>query len=277
MGVWKSYRSLNAEQKQIVSSKQVNVNRTIDEVLALLKPVAAFDAAEAGMTKWGCLSIVAIVGGFILLLVDAIPIPIRLAAGLVLMAFGIFGVVYWIWASHFDVSDNLRGFVVPVLALFREDIDRKEPMHLRVDLRPPTAKNKQQSVGQPYAKGAYYKIIDTTYLDPWLEADALFADGSRVHWAITDTVIKHNKTKKIGGKYKLKTKFTRKSDIDVEVTLRKKEYAVGDVAGAKLKQGERATTVKMSHKIKTKDLNPLPVRAMVDAMAGVYSSAQPVK
>jgi hypothetical protein len=278
MGVWQSYRSLNGEQKQIIHHKQLDLNRPVDEILGILKPIAAFDAAEAKVGKWGCLAILAVVVAFLFgVFGGEVPRLIRLPIVLALLAWGVFGIIFWIWASRIDVSDYLRGFVVPLLTLFREDINRKEPMHLRLDLRAPTDKAKRQSVGKPYSKGAYYKIIDTTYLDPWLEADALFADGSRVHWAVTDTVVKHDKTKKTGGKYKSKTKYTRKSDIDLEVTLRKKEYAVDAVAGAKVKQGERSTTVKMSHTIKTKDIAPLPVRTMVDAMAGVYKSAQPVK
>lgn len=279
MGVWKSYRSLNGEQKRFIHEKQIDVNRPIDEILGILKPIAAFDAAEAKVGKWGCLGILAVIAAFLFFAFgEDVPRLVRLPIVLALLAWGIFGFVFWMWASRIDVSDYLREFVVPLLTLFREDIDRKEPMHLRVDLRAPTDKTKQQSVGQPYSKGAYYKIIDTTYVDPWLEADALFADGSRVHWAITDTIVKHAKSKKTSrGKYKSKTKYTRKSDIDVEVTLRKKEYAVDAVAGAKVKQGERSTAVKVSHTIKTKDITPLPVRTLVDAMAGVYKSAQPVK
>ena len=277
MGVWQLYRSLNAEQKGILRDKRIDVTRPVDEVIALIQPVAACDAAEAGVAKWGCLSIVAIIAAFVLLLVDTLPIWLRLPLAAVLAVAGIAGIAFWIWASRIDVSDNLRGFILPLLRLFREDIDRAEPLHLRMDLRAPTDSTKKQSVGQPYSKGAYYKIIDTIYLDPWLEADAVFADGSRVHWSIADTVIKHDKTKRMGGKYKTKTKYSRKSAVDVAMTLRKKAYAVEAVADAKVKQGERATTVKVSHTIKTKDLKPLPVRAMVDAMAGVYSSAEPVK
>ena len=277
MGVWQLYRSLNAEQKQILHDKKIEVTRPVDEIIALLQPVAACDAAGAGVTKWGCLSIVGIVVGFVLMAFNPIPLAVRLILMVVLIAAGIFGIVFWIWASRVDVSDNLRGFVLPLLRLFREDIDRTQPLHLRMDLRDATDKAKKQSIGKPYSKGAYYKIIDTIYLDPWLDADAVFADGSRVHWAVSDTVTKHDKSKKAGGKYKTKTKYSRKSAIDVEMTLRKKEYAVESVADAKVKQGERSTTVKVSNTIKTKDLKPLPVRAMIDAMAGVYSSAQPAK
>lgn len=278
MGVWQLYRSLNAEQKQIIRAKRIDVNRPVDEVIALLQPVAACDAAEAGVAKWGCLSIVAIIAGFVLLLVDAIPLTVRLLAWAALLAVGIVGIVFWIWASRVDVSDYLRGFVLPLLRLVCEDIDRTQPLHLVMDLREPTDKVKQQSVGQPYKKGAYYKIVDTTYLDPWLNADAVFADGSRVHWQITDHVVKHSKSKKTArGKYKTKTKYSRKSSVDLEMTLRKKAYAVDDVSDGKLRQGERATTVKVSHKLKSKDLKPLPVRTMIDAMAGIYSSAEPVK
>ena len=43
MKVWTAYRSLGTEQKQILRDKKVELNRPIDVVLALLKPLAACD------------------------------------------------------------------------------------------------------------------------------------------------------------------------------------------------------------------------------------------
>lgn len=277
MGVWKAYRSLNDEQKRIVREKRLDVNKPVDEILTLLKPVVAFDAAESNVGKWGCLASLAIVGAVLFAAFGGVvPRIIRLPIALALLVYGVLTLIFFFWAKRIDISDYLRGFVVPLLSLFREDIDRGQPVHLKMDLRAPAIDEKRQSVGKPYAVGAYHKIIDTVYLDPWLETDAVLADGSRLHWAITDTIVKHSKTKKTAsGKYKTKTKYTRKSDIDVDLTLKKKMYSFASgVEDTKVKEGERSTTVKVSHTLKTKDLNPLPVRVMVDAMAGVYRSVQ---
>jgi hypothetical protein len=43
MTVLTVYRSLSAEQKQILRDKKVDLNRPIDEILALLRPIAACD------------------------------------------------------------------------------------------------------------------------------------------------------------------------------------------------------------------------------------------
>jgi len=53
MGVWQLYRSLDAEQKRILREKRIDETRPVDELMALLQPVAACDAAQAGVTKWG--------------------------------------------------------------------------------------------------------------------------------------------------------------------------------------------------------------------------------
>src|SRR6266567_3065641 len=86
MGMWQLYRSLDAEQKRILREKRIDETRPVDELMALLQPVAACDAAEAGVTKWGCLSILGIVVGFILLALDSIPLTLRLVLWASLLA-----------------------------------------------------------------------------------------------------------------------------------------------------------------------------------------------
>src|SRR5437868_9477460 len=63
MGVIAAYRSLNAEQKRIIKERSINVNRPIDELLSLLRPLAACDRLAGKSGTFGC------AGGFTLPLI----------------------------------------------------------------------------------------------------------------------------------------------------------------------------------------------------------------
>ena len=55
MNAWTAYRSLSAEQKQIIRAKSIDLSRPIDEILTLLKPLAACaKLADKSRTKVGC-------------------------------------------------------------------------------------------------------------------------------------------------------------------------------------------------------------------------------
>jgi hypothetical protein len=273
-----AYQALSEEQKSILLNKVVDLDRNVDELVDLLKPVAAFDkAVGSSRTRLGCsigLLIVAVIASFVLM--GAVH---PLVGGAVLVA-AIVGLVYTIkmykWAGSVDVSDNLGGFALPMLSLLREDFDGAEPVHVHLDLRAPTAKEKVVNVGKEYKRGAYYKIIDTIYKDEWFSGRALLHDGSRLRWELTEIIRESKKSKRTPrGKYKTKTKHKKKAKIEIELTLRKKTY---DVSGsAKEKESEKSATVRAEHVFVTNTLTPIPLEPMLDTVTGIYRAAQPAK
>lgn len=278
MDAWKTYRSLSAEQKAILSEKKLDLRRPVDELLALLKPLAACDnVANKSQTRFGCtfgLMIVVSIAAFIVasnIGWNAVVTSVFVLSLVVMIG----SFVLWRWLKSIDVSNNLRSFVVPVLTLFREDFDAKSPVHLRLDLSSPTAKEKKTAESEPYKHGVYHKVIDTTFVDPWMSADALLVDGTKLSWSVTDRIRERKKTKKNPrGKIKTKTKYRKVSDLEVQLALRTKSYAL---ANAELSADGKRSKVEVERSVKVDSLDPIDPRALIDAITEVYRAARPAK
>jgi len=278
MDAWKTYQSLNPEQKQILSRKQLEINRPMDGILDLLKPLASCDTlANKAQTRFGCTFGLGIVLTIVLAIVFSNIGWSAVTGGAIVLAIAIVIAAGWgwFWLRSIDVSDNLRSFVVPVFALFREDIDPKQPVHLRLDIDKPTAARKKTGESAPYADGRYYKIIDSTYVDPWMSAEAVLVDGTKLSWTVIDRIRERKKTKKNPrGKIKTKTKYTKKTDLEVSLALRTKTFALQD--GEVSRDGKRSK-VEVERSVRSESLDAIDPRALIDAITEVYRNARVVK
>lgn len=277
MNVLTLYRSLDTEQKRILREKQVDLNRPVDELLKLLTPLASCDTvADKARTPLGCtfaLAIVATIALCVAMPWPALAIPLLLVAAIVLVT----GFLFF-WTRRVDLSNNLRQFVIPVLTLFREDIDSRQPFHVKLDLRPPLAKEKKTGESAPYKRGAYHKVIDSTYVDHWMTAEGVLREGTRLWWSITDSIRERRKTKKNPrGKYKSKTKYTKKTKIEVEVGLQKSSYELHGNAGDRVKAGDKRNAVQIARRQRADSLDSIPPRALIDIITGVYQHARRVR
>jgi hypothetical protein len=280
MNVLSAYRSLNAEQKRILTEKQVDLNRPVDELLVLLQPLAACDAiADKSRTRLGCTAALALVLMIPLLIVlGNVGAALGWIAFGVLLTIGVGALWLYIWTRRIDLSNNFREFILPVLNVFREDIDPAHPVHLRLDLSPPTAKPKMQSESAPYKKGVYYKIIDKIFVDPWMTAETVLVDGTRLSWSIKDEIRERSKTKKNPrGKIKTKTKYRKKTEIEVELGLRTKSYQIDAPADAEVKRGEKRNTVRLEREQRMDSLNPIAPSALIDVITDIYRKARPAQ
>jgi hypothetical protein len=275
MTAWQTYRSLTPEQKEILRTKQVDLNKPREEVMALLNPLALFDRSSDKLrTRFGCTAaicfVVAFVSFFFLL-----GVSFGKFVSLFILLAAIFSLVVWSKLRSVDLSNNLRGVCLPMLGVLKEDFDRQEPVHLRLDLRPPTCDEKKISESPKYESGVYHKVIDSFYTDPWMTGEGVLQDGTRLHWDITDNIRKRDKTKKTPrGKYKSKTKYTKKTTIEVEAGLRKKTY---DVVVSPTKSDEKKNVVRNSRSVRTDSLDPIPPREVIDVIAGIFRSARPAQ
>jgi hypothetical protein len=282
MNVWTVYRSLGAEQKQILRDKKVDLERPIDELLALLRPLAACDkVADKSRTKMGCTFGLGIVLSIVLVIVlsnvgwSAITLLVLILFVALVVALG----AGYFWMRKLDLSNNFRQFALPVLTVFREDFDAAKPIRLRLNLDPPTVDSKKTGEVAPYKLGAYHKIIDKTFVDKWMTASAVFVDGTKLHWSVTDNVLERKKTKRNArGKYKTKTKYKKKTEIEVEVGLLKKAYALNPLGEGELTSDDKRNKVSLEREIRSASLDPLDPKALLDLIADVYrSTRRPVK
>lgn len=275
MNVLQTYRSLNAEQKRILREKQVDLNRPIDELLTLLRPLAACDkVADKARTPLGCTFAASIVLAIAAAVVLSGPIGYVVAAVIVVVLIG--SAVLFFWTRNVDLSNNFREFILPVLTVFREDIDPARPVHLRLDLRSPTIAAKKTGESAPYKAGVYHKVIDTTYVDDWMTASAVLVDGTKLSWKVSDAIRERKKTKRNPrGKYKTKTKYTKKTEIEVELGLRKKVYDLGRTPVGEVTSDEKRNTVRVETKIRSSSLDPVVPAALIDLVTDVYRTARP--
>ncbi|MGZ8781651.1 MAG: hypothetical protein ACXW31_17170, partial [Thermoanaerobaculia bacterium] len=106
-------------------------------------------------------------------------------------------------------------------------------------------------------------------------AEAVLVDGTKVSWSVTDRIRERKKTKRNArGKYKSKTKYTKKIDLDVQLALRTKTYAL---AGAEVSGDGKRSKVEVQRSLRTESLDPIDPRVLIDAIAEVYRAARPAK
>ena len=246
---------LNSEQANIVRQKQVALHRPIDDLIGILGPVAQFDAAgDSSRQKMGCGAGAAIVLGGFALFINTIPFHLVIALGLI--AAGVVLLVVWNLKKADDISDNLRGCAVPLLVALREDFG-SDPVEIKLDLRPPMAKEKQTS------KEKVNKVTTTIYTDPWMSGDGVLHDGSRLRWSVAETIVEKSYWKRgSSGKQKLKTKRKKRVEIEADLTLKAKTY------------GEKQT-LHGEAKLKRDGIDPIPCDAIINVIADLYKQAQP--
>lgn len=279
MNVLKAYRSLTAEQKRALRRKRLEMNRPIGPLLEFLKPLAACDTmSDKVRTKLGCtfgITIAAMISAVIYFASLWTATGTLVVVGIAVLMIG--SGYLWMWTRSIDVSNNFRQFALPVLTVLREDFDPSQPVHVSLDLTAPTAGAKKRHESAPYSKGSYHKIVDSTYVDPWMAVEGVLVDGTKLSWNVTDSIRERKKTKRNArGKYKTKTKYKKKSDIEVSMALRKKTYALtateGEVSG-----DAKRHTVRLTREVITASLDPLDPRALLDLVADVFRSTRPAK
>jgi hypothetical protein len=242
-----AFKALTPEQQQLVQTRRVQGERTPDEWLRLLGPVAAFDRQVAHVRGGG--------GGFFARR----------------------------FAKKHDIPDGLRLLVMPLLPILREDHDPHAPLALRLDMTGAQSRAKLARNSEPYRKGAYYHVVDSFYDDAWLQGTAQFADGAQVTFAVTDHVRSSRKTKKsASGRTKRKTKAKKKTEIEVTVSLPASNYDAGgsgrSVPKQSVKAGAKRTVVKTGGVLAQPSVDAVPaVNALLELIAAAYERVDPAR
>ncbi len=266
--------TMTTEQLHIAQSKRLDVNRPADEVLELMRGLVQFDAYTAAKRKKaGCsipLAILAAIASFVIsgMTFDAVKAAM-LVLGVLCIAAAITAIVFYRRLRAQDLSDNLTLTAAPFVAVLREDIDPADPLHVDIDLRPWAIAEKKKKESAPYKKGAYYKVIDRLYVDPWFSGNAVLADGTKLRWRVVDHVLEKTGSKKNPrGKIKQKTKVKRKTVAVVTLAFPTKEYAVQD--GSDVDRDAKRVTMTLARKQKSAGEETAALDLLVDLIADGY-------
>jgi hypothetical protein len=244
------YKKLTPEQQAIVNDKRIVGQRSPDEWLELLTPVAQFDERS-----------------------DALRVS---KAGFFTRRF----------ARKHDVPNGLRGFALPLLPILREDHDPDTPLELKLDLSGYEQDRKKVGSGDPYQKGAYRKIVDTFYDDPWIEGHARFVDGADIRFTVIDHVRSSRKTKRSSsGKIKTKRKSKKKTELAVTCSFPARNYAAaaqpapsGGVRKESVKADEERTVVRLTRLIEPTNFYSFPEpELLLDLLANAYARIDPTR
>ena len=278
LDAFKIYGSLDAEQKSFLTRKQLTGDHTASQWLALLGNVAAYDRQADAMRKsagWG----LAIFG--VLTIIGGIIYP-WLALLFALLCIG--SLVLFTTLRGRDVPNNLRLFILPLLAVLREDMERDAPLHLELELKGNLLKEKLLRSEELVTSG-YPRILENFYQDRWMLGRGELADGSSLEWTITDD-IRERKITKLSqrGKIKVKTKYKMRRMLEVRVGLRNDEYALAASAASSgkgktdriaIKEGEKRNVLKLRRILVYNDpKSMLKLTDFMDLLAGAYRRVQ---
>jgi len=243
-----AFKALSAEQQALVLQRRVTGAHSPDDWLTLLAPVAEFDSQ--------CDAVRAGAGGFFARR----------------------------FARKHDLPFGLRLFTIPLLPILREDQAADKPLELTLDFTGAEQKQKQKRVSDAYRKGAYHKVIDTFYDDPWIVGHAKFADGTDVEFSVIDHVRSSRKTKRTPrGKIKTKTKAKKKTELAVTLSFPKRNYEAGqDTAGQaglkkqSVKAADEETVVQLSRVVEPARMDGIPEPELLLELIGqAYDHVNP--
>jgi len=242
-----TFKALTAEQQAIVNERRVAGELRPDDWLRLLGPVAEFDRQADAARKDG-------------------------------------GFFERRFARKHDVPNALRSFVLPLLPILREDHDPERSLELRIDLSGAEQPGKRVRSSDPYKKGAYHKVVDTFFDDPWLEGHAHFVDGADVRFSVVDHIRSSEKNKRsASGRHKRKTKRKKKTELSVTLSVPARNYAAAGgawraVPKESIKAGENRTVVKLGGVVAQPSLESAPVVGMLlELISGAYERVEPTR
>lgn len=283
IGVFKAWSALTPEQRAVLDHKVVDGEYPPRALIDMLRPIAAFDKkSDKVRVAIGCTGAIFVVIAGIFICANPFNGAVSwvLAAICALIATALIVLVTKL--SNRDLSNNFRLVALPFFAVLQEDMEPGEKARVHLDLSSPTAKDKLVRTGEPYERGAYYKVVDSLFEDEWFHGSAKLADGSTLHWEITEQVTESKRTKRNSrGKHKTKTKYHKRVHISVDVALPSKSYAVDAVSGSEIdakvraKEGDKRTTLHVARRLKVKSNDPIHPRVFLELIAEAYRRARP--
>ena len=279
MGLFDAYNNYNAlspEEKGIIEAQKVDSALSPDAWIASLGALAKYDVAGDSSRKvFGCSGVIAILLGIVGMII--------LQSWIVLAVFVVIGgVALYLWSRmrKRDVPNILREFILPLVAVLREDLNADEPLQLKVDMRGGTKQEKKINT-QVLRDSGYPKISESHYVDPWMEGEGSLVDGTVISWDVVDNIRERSVTKRNPrGKIKQKVKYKIKRVITARVGLRKASYAIAAAgeSGMLMKSGEKRNVVRLRRQFILTQINQNPdIAELLGLITDVYKRATPAQ
>lgn len=273
---------LSPAQRTMLTQKRFVGEFTPEALLDQMRALAAFDrSGDAERKKAGGWAIAA----FLQVAIGAIAALFfgrwLLLYSLAMALAGIVLAVVWYRLRLMDISNNLGEVALPFLAILKQDMRPDQTLAVDIDLSSPTLARKRQDVSPAYKRGAYTKIVDTSYADPWFSGSARLADATVLRWRVVDRIIMSKRTKRNArGKYKMSTRHAKRSLVAVAVALSRKSYAIAAPerpahAKVAVAAGAKNNTIRIARKIKSKSLDPLSPDVLINLVSEAYRRAVP--
>ena len=223
-----SYRALSEEQRTVLQTKIIEAEKTPQEWLTFLQPLAAFDRKrdQSSHRAKGF----AIAGGLLLFFsafVFAVS-EMELGRSGLLLGAVICGLAIWRYWSlkPVNIEGDLNKLVVPVLHILKEELPAQEKLYLRLNLCE-TEKAELVKEVPPKNKSGYPRTWMQFFRKPWLSGTTRLADGTMLRLRITDMVKKVERTKRNArGKIKTKKKYKQQSVLALAMGFRTDTYAI---------------------------------------------------
>ncbi len=170
------YSSLDKEQKQILKKGQARASYTAEVWLILLRKKAEFDtyADSVRPTLGNNAAIFVIVplflggfGAFWVISTELLPL-IYFYFGLLTLSvlYGIYSLVMYIFLKSVDIPNYLRQFIVPLLAIIKEESRETALVQMSIDLRRKDRKDNQISEERNYKPSKFGWIANFIFLVP---------------------------------------------------------------------------------------------------------------
>lgn len=295
------YASLDDAEKSCIQRQQLKATRPLASWRQTIDRLAAFDAvgdAERDTARkwltaaWVFLGAAVVFGVFATNAHGRGPKVIAAVVGGVAVV-----AVLVCWVRHhrlasIDVPDGLRNFVGPLFVMLSEDLDPQRPVTLDIDLNRSRASHREggarkvpipAGVKAGFFSAGITKIIEHHRQIPCFHLEGDLADGSHMVVDVKDyervrTVHKKNAR----GKHKSKTKTKTQRVIEAQLTVANKSYALskntpkGDSTGAKVKAGEKRSTVRAKKAVVVNADRVHDTDAILRTLAGLFQRAQPV-
>ena len=145
----------------------------------------------------------------------------------------------------FDIDDQVRNFVKPVVDSLRYDVKKDAEVAVDIELLPIDNGKFLVKKSPAYAAGPYPKCIDYTYKRDFLKMKMCLRDGNKLVIAVDELLTKTEKTKKNArGKTKTKYKYAKKTDYCLELKVNTERFAVKEPPDAKESAGPKVNIVK---------------------------------
>ncbi|MEP6939883.1 MAG: hypothetical protein ABI846_08965 [Rudaea sp.] len=273
---------LSPAQRTMLAKKRFAGEFTPEALLDQMRALAAFDrSGDADRKKAGRWAVAA----FFQVVIGAVAslffgrwlllYSLAMAVTAVVLAF------IWYRLRLSDISKNLGAVALPFVAILKLDMKPDQTLTVDIDLSEPMLARKRQAASPKYKRGAYIKIVDTKYADAWFSGSARLADATVLRWRVVDNITLSKRTKRTPrGKYKMSTRQAKRSVISVAVALSRKSYAIGPAerstgAKATVSASDKNHMIRLVRKVKSKSLDPLEWRALVDLVSDAYRRAVP--